>query len=101
MNTIVVLVSGDVLQLELICKMKTTTYKKFTFYEIDNSFSVSESEVWLPIIFDTIETGKMCIRLRNKFVDNFYNVISDLQSKAIKINEGIVTAELIKTIPLK
>lgn len=77
-------------------------YKGYSLKKIDEGGVVwSVDEVWLNCIFDTESTAKYFIDLGDRFEDNFYNVISDVQKRAIEINNGYVTREIVEEVKLK
>lgn len=78
-------------------------YKGYTLYRMtaDNSISWSKNEVWEACIFDSLETAKRFINLRNKFIDNFYDVISDAQRRAINTNNGLVNKTIVDSFKVE
>jgi len=71
-------------------------YKGFTLTKIkDGGIVWSDEGGWLGCVFDKEDTTKYFIDLRKKFIDNFYDVICNVQKKAIEINNGYVNIDII------
>ena len=76
-------------------------YKGYTLTKIkDGGIVWSDEGGWLDCVFDKKDTAKYFIDLRKNFIDNFYNVISDAQKKAIEINNGHVNIDIINEFEL-
>lgn len=78
-------------------------YKDYTLCKLKGGIAFSDAGGWLDCVFDTVQTAKYFIDLKDKFVDNFYDVISNAQRKAIIESFGYVTIEIIDefdTLPL-
>ena len=71
-------------------------YKGYDLTKVkDGGIVWSDAGGWLDCVFDTEETAKRFIDLRKKFTDNFYDVISSVQKKAIEKNNGYVSVAII------
>lgn len=78
-------------------------YKGFKLFRLlfDNSVTWSEKGCWQACCFDSEETAKYFIDRYKKFSNNVYDVISEAQTKALKINNGLVSKQIIDEFELK
>lgn len=76
-------------------------YKGYCLTKIENGGIVwSDEGGWLNCVFDTEETTKQFIDLKDKFNDNFYDVIVEIQKIAIEKNNGYVSINIINEYKL-
>ena len=76
-------------------------YKRYNLIKIvGGGIVLSDDNGWLDCVFDTEKTAKYFIDSKEKFNDNFYNVISNLQERAIEVNNGYVTMNMIKELTI-
>lgn len=80
--------------------MSRENYKGYNL-EIGKGVAWSDNGGWLACIFDTVETAKYFIDRRKLFTDNYYNVIVECQKRAIEVNNGYVSIEIVNEFEIK